>query len=81
MKNNSSPANSDCEVDGIGRIAVVTKQVTEAETKLRKNRYAFHCRKSYLLFNGMKRVNLFKGVVFKKHILYLKNTTVFFLLS
>lgn len=35
MKNNSSPANSDCEVDGIGRIAVVTKQVTEAETKLR----------------------------------------------
>ncbi|XP_053924095.1 zinc finger C3H1 domain-containing protein isoform X4 [Cuculus canorus] len=38
LRNNSSPANSDCEVDGIGRIAVVTKQVTEAEAKLKKNR-------------------------------------------
>lgn len=55
VKNNSSPANSDGEVDGIGRIAVVTKQVTEAEAKLKKNRYAFHCRKSYFLLNRMKR--------------------------
>ncbi|XP_054044427.1 zinc finger C3H1 domain-containing protein isoform X3 [Rissa tridactyla] len=38
LKNSSSPANSDGEVDGIGRIAVVTKQVTEAEAKLKKNR-------------------------------------------
>ncbi|NXP07280.1 ZC3H1 protein, partial [Thinocorus orbignyianus] len=38
LRNNTSPANSDGEVDGIGRIAVVTKQVTEAETKLKKNR-------------------------------------------
>ncbi|XP_023794734.1 zinc finger C3H1 domain-containing protein [Cyanistes caeruleus] len=38
VKNSSSPANSDGEVDGIGRIAVVAKQVTEAEAKLRKNR-------------------------------------------
>uniref|UniRef100_A0A8C5U543 Zinc finger C3H1-type containing n=1 Tax=Malurus cyaneus samueli TaxID=2593467 RepID=A0A8C5U543_9PASS len=38
VKNSSSPANSDGEVDGIGRIAVVTKQVTEAEAKLKKNR-------------------------------------------
>uniref|UniRef100_A0A8C0AVN7 Zinc finger C3H1-type containing n=1 Tax=Buteo japonicus TaxID=224669 RepID=A0A8C0AVN7_9AVES len=38
LRNNSSPANSDGEVDGIGRIAVVTKQVTEAEAKLKKNR-------------------------------------------
>ncbi|KAM6146253.1 LOW QUALITY PROTEIN: zinc finger C3H1 domain-containing protein [Phoenicopterus ruber ruber] len=37
LRNNSSPANSDGE-DGIGRIAVVTKQVTEAEAKLKKNR-------------------------------------------
>ncbi|XP_075602900.1 zinc finger C3H1 domain-containing protein isoform X2 [Balearica regulorum gibbericeps] len=38
LRNNSSPANSDAEVDGIGRIAVVTKQVTEAEAKLKKNK-------------------------------------------
>uniref|UniRef100_A0A8C0EMK1 Zinc finger C3H1-type containing n=1 Tax=Bubo bubo TaxID=30461 RepID=A0A8C0EMK1_BUBBB len=38
LRNNSSPANSDGEVDGIGRIAIVTKQVTEAEAKLKKNR-------------------------------------------
>lgn len=38
LRNNSSPANSDGEVDGIGRIAVVTKQVTEAEAKLKKNK-------------------------------------------
>ncbi|XP_038009716.1 zinc finger C3H1 domain-containing protein isoform X1 [Motacilla alba alba] len=38
VKNNSSPANSDGEIDGIGRIAVVTKQVTEAEAKLKRNR-------------------------------------------
>ncbi|KAM6304043.1 zinc finger C3H1 domain-containing protein isoform 2-T2 [Podargus strigoides] len=38
LRNSSSPANSDGEVDGIGRIAVVTKQVTEAEAKLKKNR-------------------------------------------
>ncbi|XP_059582074.1 zinc finger C3H1 domain-containing protein isoform X3 [Alligator mississippiensis] len=38
MKNNSSPANSDGEVDGISRIAIVTKQVTEAEAKLKKHK-------------------------------------------
>uniref|UniRef100_A0A8C4K8N6 Zinc finger C3H1-type containing n=1 Tax=Dromaius novaehollandiae TaxID=8790 RepID=A0A8C4K8N6_DRONO len=38
LRNNTSPANSDGEVDGIGRIAVVTKQVTEAEAKLKKNK-------------------------------------------
>ncbi|NXN91356.1 ZC3H1 protein, partial [Rhinopomastus cyanomelas] len=38
LRNNSSPANSDGEVDAIGRIAVVTKQVTEAEAKVKKNR-------------------------------------------
>lgn len=66
VKNNSSPANSDGEVDGIGRIAVVTKQVTEAEAKLKKNRYAFHCHKSYyLLLSRMKRINNFKCVAFK----------------
>lgn len=54
VKNNLSPANSDGEVDGIGRIAVVTKQVTEAEAKLKKNRYAFHCPESYILLNMMK---------------------------
>lgn len=67
VKNNSSPANSDGEVDGIGRIAVVTKQVTEAEAKLKKNRYAFHCCKSYLLLSRMKRINnILKYVAFKK---------------
>ncbi|NXJ03515.1 ZC3H1 protein, partial [Odontophorus gujanensis] len=39
LKNSSSPANSDGEVDGIGRIAVATKQVTEAEAKLKKNKF------------------------------------------
>lgn len=34
----SSPANSDVEIDGIGRIALVTKQVTDAEAKLKKHR-------------------------------------------
>uniref|UniRef100_G3SWZ2 Zinc finger C3H1-type containing n=2 Tax=Loxodonta africana TaxID=9785 RepID=G3SWZ2_LOXAF len=34
----SSPANSDVEIDGIGRIAMVTKQVTDAEAKLKKHR-------------------------------------------
>ncbi|XP_004700842.1 zinc finger C3H1 domain-containing protein [Echinops telfairi] len=34
----SSPANSDGEIDGIGRIAMVTKQVTDAEAKLKKHR-------------------------------------------
>uniref|UniRef100_A0A452HUB9 Putative zinc-finger domain-containing protein n=1 Tax=Gopherus agassizii TaxID=38772 RepID=A0A452HUB9_9SAUR len=38
LKNNSSPANSDGEVDGVGRIAIVTKQVTEAEAKLKKHK-------------------------------------------
>uniref|UniRef100_A0A803XPV8 Zinc finger C3H1-type containing n=1 Tax=Meleagris gallopavo TaxID=9103 RepID=A0A803XPV8_MELGA len=38
LKNSSSPANSDGEVDGIGRIAVATKQVTEAEAKLKRNK-------------------------------------------
>uniref|UniRef100_A0A7M4EG47 Zinc finger C3H1-type containing n=1 Tax=Crocodylus porosus TaxID=8502 RepID=A0A7M4EG47_CROPO len=38
LKNNSSPANSDGEVDGISRIAIVTKQVTEAEAKLKKHK-------------------------------------------
>ncbi|XP_068791766.1 zinc finger C3H1 domain-containing protein isoform X2 [Struthio camelus] len=38
LRNSTSPANSDGEVDGIGRIAVVTKQVTEAEAKLKKNK-------------------------------------------
>ncbi|OXB59823.1 hypothetical protein ASZ78_007306 [Callipepla squamata] len=39
LKNSSPPANSDGEVDGIGRIAVATKQVTEAEAKLKKNKF------------------------------------------
>ncbi|KAM7115953.1 zinc finger C3H1 domain-containing protein isoform 4-T6 [Molossus nigricans] len=34
----SSPANSDMEIDGIGRIAMVTKQVSDAEAKLKKHR-------------------------------------------
>ncbi|XP_006923810.1 zinc finger C3H1 domain-containing protein isoform X2 [Pteropus alecto] len=34
----SSPANSDVEIDGIGRIAMVTKQVSDAEAKLKKHR-------------------------------------------
>ncbi|XP_043349284.1 zinc finger C3H1 domain-containing protein isoform X2 [Dermochelys coriacea] len=38
LKNSSSPANSDGEVDGVGRIAIVTKQVTEAEAKLKKHK-------------------------------------------
>ncbi|XP_073183875.1 zinc finger C3H1 domain-containing protein isoform X4 [Lepidochelys kempii] len=38
LKNGSSPANSDGEVDGVGRIAIVTKQVTEAEAKLKKHK-------------------------------------------
>ena len=38
LRNSSSPANSDGEVDGIGRIAVATKQVTEAEAKLKRNK-------------------------------------------
>uniref|UniRef100_A0A8C9F9U5 Zinc finger C3H1-type containing n=1 Tax=Pavo cristatus TaxID=9049 RepID=A0A8C9F9U5_PAVCR len=38
LKNSSSPANSDGEVDGIGRIAVATKQVSEAEAKLKRNK-------------------------------------------
>ncbi|XP_061223979.1 zinc finger C3H1 domain-containing protein isoform X2 [Neopsephotus bourkii] len=38
LKNSLPPPNSDSEVDAIGRIAVVTKQVTEAEAKLKKNR-------------------------------------------
>ncbi|KAM9229981.1 zinc finger C3H1 domain-containing protein [Dugong dugon] len=36
--NSSSPANSDVEIDGLGRIAMVTKQVTDAEAKLKKHR-------------------------------------------
>lgn len=36
--NSSSPANSDVEIDGIGRIAMVTKQVSDAEAKLKKHR-------------------------------------------
>uniref|UniRef100_A0A7N4PI80 Zinc finger C3H1-type containing n=1 Tax=Sarcophilus harrisii TaxID=9305 RepID=A0A7N4PI80_SARHA len=34
----SSPANSDGEIDGVGRIAMVTKQVTDAEAKLKKHK-------------------------------------------
>ncbi|KAM7328174.1 zinc finger C3H1 domain-containing protein [Alexandromys fortis] len=34
----SSPANSDVEMDGIGRIAMVTKQVADAEAKLKKHK-------------------------------------------
>uniref|UniRef100_A0A671DY82 Zinc finger C3H1-type containing n=1 Tax=Rhinolophus ferrumequinum TaxID=59479 RepID=A0A671DY82_RHIFE len=34
----SSPASSDVEIDGISRIAMVTKQVTDAEAKLKKHR-------------------------------------------
>lgn len=34
----SSPTSSDVEIDGIGRIAMVTKQVTDAEAKLKKHR-------------------------------------------
>ncbi|XP_066489957.1 zinc finger C3H1 domain-containing protein isoform X2 [Tiliqua scincoides] len=38
LKANSSPVNSDAEVDGAGRIAIVTKQVTDAEAKLKKHK-------------------------------------------
>ncbi|XP_061495719.1 zinc finger C3H1 domain-containing protein isoform X3 [Rhineura floridana] len=38
LKASSSPANSDVEVDGVGRIALVTKQVTDAEAKLKKHK-------------------------------------------
>ncbi|XP_048356158.1 zinc finger C3H1 domain-containing protein isoform X1 [Sphaerodactylus townsendi] len=38
LKASSSPANSDGEVDGVGRIALVTKQVTDAEAKLKKHK-------------------------------------------
>lgn len=38
LKTSSSPANSDVEVDGVGRIAIVTKQVTDAEAKLKKHK-------------------------------------------
>ncbi|XP_033018945.1 zinc finger C3H1 domain-containing protein isoform X1 [Lacerta agilis] len=38
LKKSSSPANSDVEVDGVGRIAIVTKQVTDAEAKLKKHK-------------------------------------------
>ncbi|KAH0501954.1 Zinc finger C3H1 domain-containing protein [Microtus ochrogaster] len=34
----SSPVNSDVEMDGIGRIAMVTKQVADAEAKLKKHK-------------------------------------------
>ncbi|XP_029420110.1 zinc finger C3H1 domain-containing protein isoform X2 [Nannospalax galili] len=34
----SSPANSDVEIDGFGRIAMVTKQVADAEAKLKKHK-------------------------------------------
>lgn len=30
--------NSDGEVDGVGRLAIVTKQVTDAEAKLKKHK-------------------------------------------
>ncbi|ERE88325.1 zinc finger C3H1 domain-containing protein [Cricetulus griseus] len=36
--NSSSPANSDVEMDGISRIAMVTKQVADAEAKLKKHK-------------------------------------------
>nr|XP_056703287.1 zinc finger C3H1 domain-containing protein isoform X4 [Euleptes europaea] len=38
LKASPSPANSDGEVDGVGRIALVTKQVTDAEAKLKKHK-------------------------------------------
>ncbi|XP_077194936.1 zinc finger C3H1 domain-containing protein isoform X2 [Paroedura picta] len=38
LKASSSPANSDGEVDGVSRIALVTKQVTDAEAKLKKHK-------------------------------------------
>ncbi|KAJ7329826.1 hypothetical protein JRQ81_016000 [Phrynocephalus forsythii] len=38
LKSSSSPVNSDIEVDGFGRIAIVTKQVTDAEAKLKKHK-------------------------------------------
>ncbi|XP_053111057.1 zinc finger C3H1 domain-containing protein isoform X2 [Hemicordylus capensis] len=38
LKTSSSPVNSDAEVDGAGRIAIVTKQVTDAEAKLKKHK-------------------------------------------
>lgn len=38
LKASSSPVNSDTEVDGAGRIAIVTKQVTDAEAKLKKHK-------------------------------------------
>ncbi|XP_042323944.1 zinc finger C3H1 domain-containing protein isoform X2 [Sceloporus undulatus] len=38
LKASSSPGNSDAELDGIGRIAIVTKQVTDAEAKLKKHK-------------------------------------------
>lgn len=65
VKNNSSPANSDGEVDGIGRIAAVTKQVTEAEAKLKKNRYAFHCQSPIFCLTGRKE-EIFLNAAFKE---------------
>uniref|UniRef100_A0A2D4HB06 Uncharacterized protein n=4 Tax=Micrurus TaxID=8634 RepID=A0A2D4HB06_MICLE len=38
LKRSSSPVNSDIEIDGVGRIAMVTKQVTDAEAKLKKHK-------------------------------------------
>ncbi|KAH0616685.1 hypothetical protein JD844_027990 [Phrynosoma platyrhinos] len=38
LKASSSPGNSDAELDGVGRIAIVTKQVTDAEAKLKKHK-------------------------------------------
>ncbi|XP_020660331.3 zinc finger C3H1 domain-containing protein isoform X1 [Pogona vitticeps] len=38
LKSSSSPVNSDIEVDGLGRIAIVKKQVTDAEAKLKKHK-------------------------------------------
>ncbi|XP_015261207.1 PREDICTED: zinc finger C3H1 domain-containing protein isoform X2 [Gekko japonicus] len=38
LKASSSPANSDGEFDGVGLIALVTKQVTDAEAKLKKHK-------------------------------------------
>ncbi|XP_054844087.1 zinc finger C3H1 domain-containing protein isoform X2 [Eublepharis macularius] len=38
LKTSSSPANSDAEVDGVGRIALVTKQVNDAEAKLKRHK-------------------------------------------
>ncbi|XP_044305737.1 zinc finger C3H1 domain-containing protein isoform X2 [Varanus komodoensis] len=38
LKASSSPVNSDVEVDAAGRIAIVTKQVTDAEAKLKKHK-------------------------------------------